>query len=244
MSVTVCAHDRLRFLPGALASIAAQTFGDYEVVLVDDGSRDGTAAWARRQARRDPRLRVLRSPVNRGPAAARNLGWAASRAPLRAWLDSDDLWHPRFLETAVAALNADPRLDAVAANFDAVDARGRVLERAVLRPGRVPLPSATVVRAAAVGAAPPFDEGLRRYFEDVDLFSRLNSVRFLPEPLVAYRRHGAQLTGFQGRDAGYGGRRRAAAKAVLAAGRAGDPGAAAYLMDLACLGAKEARLRG
>jgi glycosyltransferase involved in cell wall biosynthesis len=257
VSVAVCAYDRLRYLPQALASIRAQTWQELELLLVDDGSTDGTAAWARRQR---PRLRLLRSARNRGPAAARNMAWRAARGTLMAWLDSDDLWYPRFVEKAAGALLSEPRLAAATTDYDLIDARGGVLARAALsrarvvnRPfheasglGWIPKPSFTVVRRGAAPGVAPFDEGFRRHFEDVDFFFRLaarcgpRSFRFLGEPLGAYRRHGAQLTGGDEQVAHIGPRDVRAFIGRLSGRALRGERSAELLLDLGYLGVKAA----
>lgn len=98
ISIVLPAYDAGPRLDRALASATAQTCADFEVLAVDDGSTDDTAARLRRWAATDPRVRVLTSPENRGPAAARNLGCAAARGKWPAFLDSDDELRPDYLE--------------------------------------------------------------------------------------------------------------------------------------------------
>jgi glycosyltransferase involved in cell wall biosynthesis len=105
-SVVVTAYNEERLIAAALASVLAQTHGDFELIVVDDGSSDGTlAAVAPFEA--DPRVRVI-SQENKGLSAARNTGIEASRSDRVAFLDSDDLWLPDYLEKAHAALESHP----------------------------------------------------------------------------------------------------------------------------------------
>lgn len=97
-------------LPKSIGSVLAQTFQDWELIAVDDGSGDGTLAWLQDQA--DPRIRPLHQS-NAGASAARNLGLGAARGDYIAFLDADDTWAPTFLEKMLAALEARP--DAVLA---------------------------------------------------------------------------------------------------------------------------------
>lgn len=99
-----------RFLRDAIETVLGQTFTDWELILVDDGSSDASSAIARQWAGRDPRIRVLEHPnhENRGMSASRNLGLADARGELIAPLDSDDVWDPRKLEEQVAILRAQP----------------------------------------------------------------------------------------------------------------------------------------
>ena len=93
-SVVIPTHNRLDFLKQALSSVWTQTFTDYEVVVVDDGSTDGTRDWLAAQGKR---IRAIRQP-NRGPGAARNFGAREAQGNYVALLDSDDLWFPWTLD--------------------------------------------------------------------------------------------------------------------------------------------------
>ena len=104
-SVVVPTYDRADSLGATLESVFAQTLPDLELVVVDDGSTDDTLA--RLAEVDDPRL-VVESQPNAGPAAARNRGMRRARGAHVAFLDSDDRWHPEFLETVAAALEPDP----------------------------------------------------------------------------------------------------------------------------------------
>lgn len=107
ISVVIPSRDALRWLPRAIASIGGAT--GVEILVVDDGSTDGTAAFLHALARQDPRLRVLAGP-GRGAAAARNIGIAAARAPLTAFLDADDRWRLDKLALQAALHHARPDL--------------------------------------------------------------------------------------------------------------------------------------
>lgn len=102
VSVLIPAHDAEATLAETLASAAAQTFREIEIIVVDDGSHDATAHVAEHFAASDPRVRVLRQD-NRGVAAARNRAIAEARGKWIAPLDADDLWHPDKLALQVAA---------------------------------------------------------------------------------------------------------------------------------------------
>lgn len=114
VSVVMRCYRQARFLPEAVASMVAQTFRDWEIVVVDDGSPDDTAEVAQRLmgAHPDRRIRLVRQE-NQGPAPALNTGVAAAAGGLILILDADDAIHPVFLERAVAALDADPGADIV-----------------------------------------------------------------------------------------------------------------------------------
>jgi glycosyltransferase involved in cell wall biosynthesis len=94
VSVITPAFNAAPYVRETLDSVLAQTFTDFEVIVVDDGSTDETAAIVDWYAQRDPRVRVVRQ-ANRGIAAARNTAIAHARGRFLALLDSDDLWFPR-----------------------------------------------------------------------------------------------------------------------------------------------------
>jgi glycosyltransferase involved in cell wall biosynthesis len=107
-----CAHT----IGLAVASIAAQTLLPAEVLLVDDGSGDGTLQQLEALARSYPTdwIKVIALPRNAGPSAARNAGWDSARQPWVAFLDADDSWHPQKLQLQMEALANDPRIALIA----------------------------------------------------------------------------------------------------------------------------------
>jgi len=116
VSVIVPFLNAERFIGEAIASVLAQTYGNWELLLVDDGSADGSMEIAREFAARDPaRVISLSSPDGRtrGPAAARNLGIASAKGAYLAFLDADDVWKPQKLEQQVRMLESQPEVGMV-----------------------------------------------------------------------------------------------------------------------------------
>ena len=109
VSVVIPAFNADPFLERTLRSALDQTHRHLELIIVDDGSTDGTRAIAQTFADHDTRIRVVRT-VNGGVARARNIGMEAARGSLLAFLDADDLWHPAKIALQVAALNDDVAL--------------------------------------------------------------------------------------------------------------------------------------
>ena len=115
VSVIMPAYNVEPYVGDAIRSVLAQTFDDLEVVVVDDGSKDGTDGVVASLAAADPRVRLVRQ-ANRGLAGARNTAMRMARGELFALLDSDDLWEPDFLAQQVAILAAQPGIDVVTGN--------------------------------------------------------------------------------------------------------------------------------
>jgi glycosyltransferase involved in cell wall biosynthesis len=128
VSIVLPTFNRSTFLPAAIGSIAAQTYRDWELLIVDDGSTDDTEAVISGLSRSvDQPLQYMTRP-NGGAYAARNTGLAASRGRLIAFFDSDDLWLPHHLDACVRALTDAPEVDWVYGACRTIDhATGRVL---------------------------------------------------------------------------------------------------------------------
>ncbi|OGR01414.1 MAG: glycosyl transferase family A [Deltaproteobacteria bacterium RIFOXYD12_FULL_55_16] len=106
VSVIIPTYNRVGFLAQAIDSVFAQTYANFELIVVDDGSTDETQALLASYGKALVSLRQ----ENRGPAAARNAGIRGARSPLLAFLDSDDLFTPNKLALQVAAMEAQPEL--------------------------------------------------------------------------------------------------------------------------------------
>jgi glycosyltransferase involved in cell wall biosynthesis len=123
VSIVIATRDRRQLLTRARASVAAQSFRDFEIVVVDDGSTDGTGDWLRAH---HPAVQLFASGTSRGAAAARNSGVAAARGAIIAFLDDDDAWQPAYLETQVRHLGRHPEAALSATRHVTVDGAGRV----------------------------------------------------------------------------------------------------------------------
>src|SRR5947207_692803 len=107
VSIVVPTYNRAYCLPRTIDSALAQTYASVEVIVVDDGSKDDTAALVRARYGSDGRVQMI-SQQNAGVAAARNTGMAAARGDYVALLDSDDVWQPWKLELQMACMRAHP----------------------------------------------------------------------------------------------------------------------------------------
>ncbi|MEM6705641.1 MAG: glycosyltransferase family A protein [Acidobacteriota bacterium] len=195
VSVVIPAWNAVRFLPAALDSVRQQTYGAAEILVVDDGSTDGTAEIARRAAD----VVLLESPQS-GPSAARNLAVDRASGEVVAFLDADDLWLPEKLEKQIAALAAEPAAGLCLCQEICFVEEGKPLPpwaRPHLLEPHTGLLSTTIVRRQALDDIGPFDESMRQA-EDLDWFSRAESVGarriVVEEVLVRKRLHEANAT--------------------------------------------------
>lgn len=127
ISVVIPVHNCERYVAEAIESILDQTFGDFELIIVDDGSTDGTGAILDEYARTDERVRVIRHAEGQGEGAARNAGIAAAKAEHLAFTDADDLSEPERLELQKQYLDAHPEVGAVASSHILTDVDGDYL---------------------------------------------------------------------------------------------------------------------
>ena len=127
VSVVIPTHDRLPLLREAVESVRVQSFTDWELVVVDDGSTDGTEAFLDALANEDMRVRPLAMPHSGSATVARSAGVSASRGEWIAFLDSDDLWVPRKLEVQLRETLQHPRCGWSYTAYRHVDVRGNAI---------------------------------------------------------------------------------------------------------------------
>lgn len=215
VSVVIPAYQRASTILRSVSSVLAQTHHDLEVIVVDDGSTDGMPDLV--EARRDPRIRLVRHDRNQGGSAARNTGIREARGDLIAFQDSDDEWLPRKLERQLERLAVSPEgtvgvfcgMIVVGRPDDTTDfmsvryvPRGLastteiVDRRMMLEHGSLISTQTFVGRRDALLAIDGFDTSLKA-LQDWDCFlrlSRLGGIAFEPEPLVIQYFSGNSLT--------------------------------------------------
>ena len=113
VSVIIPAYNRRHLIKAAIEGVLSQTYGHYEIIVVDDASTDGTAAFVIEQY---PQARMIRLEQNVGAAGARNVGIEAAGGELTAFLDSDDYWDSTYLEKMVRSLTSTPQANFVFSN--------------------------------------------------------------------------------------------------------------------------------
>ena len=182
VSVIIPTYNRSRYLSEAIQSVLTQTYGDFEIVIVDDGSTDDTASVV--QVIDDPRLRYIHQP-NAGHSVARNRGLAAARGELIAFLDDDDRSLPEKLAQQVAFLRGHPTVDVVAGGRLIVDQVGMLLQRSPswLRQPDLTLHAclyacplllcAVLIRREMLQRLPSWFDPTMSFAEDTDFFIRL-----------------------------------------------------------------------
>ncbi len=201
VSVIMAAYNGAALITETLASLSAQTFGDFEVIVVDDCSTDSTreviAAWP------DPRVRLVALEQNGGPVRARNRAIAEARGRYIAALDHDDLCHPERFARQVAYLDAHP--DTVLLGTAADILEEGTTHASSYAPATTPhlvawltrienplVWSSVMVRTEAARKLDPFTRPDILYAEDFDLYHRiqpLGRIARLDTPLLTYRSH-------------------------------------------------------
>jgi GT2 family glycosyltransferase len=195
LSVVMPVHDGLPFVEESIASILGQSFGDFEFVIGDDGSTDGTSEALARCASRDSRIRLLRRDLKSGLAGGANWVIAEARAPLVAIAHADDLSHPDRLRRQIDLLRGEPGIDLVGTLWNGIDESGRQVRpadywRLLRRSPFAPFShSSAMFRRAAFEQAGGY-RAEAEYWEDLDLYFRiaaLGRVAVIPEVLATVR---------------------------------------------------------
>jgi glycosyltransferase involved in cell wall biosynthesis len=201
ISVILPTFNRLQYLPDAVASVYAQTFQDWELLIADDGSDAETRAYLQ-TLENLPRIRLIHMAHTGKPAVVRNAALREARGEYVAFMDSDDVWMPQKLSTQIASLRAHEDCGWSHTSFFLVDARegtprempaadGWILGPLLKTETVIALPSVVASRAL-LDQAGNFDEALTMC-EDYDLWLRLaarSRVDAIAEPLTLVRRHG------------------------------------------------------
>ncbi len=209
VSIVIPTCNRRHFVADAIDSALAQSHRNCEIIVVDDGSGDGTGDYL--QARYRERIRYYYQD-NQGPGMARNRGVEAARGEFVHFLDADDQLHERKIETCLAAFRQHPEVSVVYTHYQQVASDGAtpietgafeqytddIYCELLRQTGCRILTSASICRRAALRAVGGFSDDVKfRSAEDWDLFLRL-ALRFrfhgINEPLVYRRVHGAMIS--------------------------------------------------
>jgi glycosyltransferase involved in cell wall biosynthesis len=205
--ILITAFNAQRYLDATLESARGQTLRDLQIIVVNDGSTDATAAILDRHARADARIQVI-TQENRGIPRSANQGLAHCTAPYVARLDSDDLALPNRMETQAAFLDAHPQVVCCGSDIGIIDAKGRFLTdwtlprddqgiQQKLLAGHCSVSHpACMIRRGALAQVGGYNEHFAMC-EDLDLFLRLGEIGKLaniPQTLTHYRLHAGSIS--------------------------------------------------
>jgi glycosyltransferase involved in cell wall biosynthesis len=204
VSIVLPVYNRLAYLRESVASVLAQTFGDWELIIADDGSDEATRAWLRTQT--DPRIRVLWLAHAGNPGTVRNAGLAEARAHHIAFLDSDDYWRPAKLGRQLEHLRAcggrwsHTAYDCVGAQGNPlahrwVPSQGSIFRDILAMRAQIALPT-VIAERALLEEAGGFDADQVQH-GDYELWLRLvlrSDLMLLDEPLAVVRNHREHYT--------------------------------------------------
>ncbi|MBI4782352.1 MAG: glycosyltransferase family 2 protein [Oscillatoriophycideae cyanobacterium NC_groundwater_1537_Pr4_S-0.65um_50_18] len=201
ISVVVPAYNAVQDLSQTLESVLQQTFTDFELLVVDDGSTDDTAKIVQDYVERDSRVRLV-SQYNQGVSVARNTGIQESTGEFVAFLDHDDLWLPNKLAAHVQHLSLDANLGISFARIEFMNADGEltgqysnlrlrnIMPKHLYEENLICTPSNAVIRRTALEQVGGFEKSLSGY-ADIELFLRIScyewKVEGLDDILVRYR---------------------------------------------------------
>ena len=206
VAIVAPAYNAARFLESTVESVRQQTYTDWELILVDDGSLDGTWEMIETLMGRDERIRGIRRP-NGGPSGARNTGIARTNSQWVAMIDADDLWEPTKLERQLEIVESQQPVDVVCSNATLFCDEGPAprwnlpareltlagdagLRRLIHR--NVVVLSSTLVRRSWLCRSGGFDERFRMC-EDYHLWLRMMAegarFHYCPDRLIRYRFH-------------------------------------------------------
>lgn len=208
ISIVIVTYNRADLLPKATASVLAQSFRDFELLIIDDGSIDGTEAYARGLAARDERVKYFKNELNLGISKSRNRGVALARGEYIAMLDSDDYWiDTDKLKIQAAYLGAHPEIGLIGTGIRCEDEQGAVLKEDIFMADDEKIrgcmlwknqiaQSSVLFRKSAFVKAGGYDESFS-IGEDYDLWLKIGKdwkFANLPEAMVAYLIHSGGIT--------------------------------------------------
>lgn len=202
ISVVMPVHNGREFLDESIKSILAQTISDFEFVILDDASTDGSAELLREWAKRDARILLHHSSKQLGLAGSSNAVVSKARAPIVARMDADDIAHPDRLRRQLSILESHPDIVVIGTLCNGIDAGGRVVRprdrwRLLRRSTYIPFPhGSTMFRRKAFDEVGGYNEQMTGA-EDQDLFKKMATqgrVVTLADVLYSYRYHLSNAT--------------------------------------------------
>lgn len=202
ISVVMPVHNGREFLDESIKSILAQTVSDFEFVILDDASTDGSTELLREWAKRDARIQLHHSNKQLGLAGSSNAVVSKARAPIVARMDADDIAHPDRFQRQLSIMESDPEIVVIGTLYDGIDVSGRVVRprdrwRLLRRSAYVPFPhGSTMFRRKVFDEVGGYNE-LMTGAEDQELFRKMATkgrVVTLADVLYSYRYHSTNAT--------------------------------------------------
>jgi glycosyltransferase involved in cell wall biosynthesis len=205
VSVIIPAYNAMTYLPETVESVLRQSFTDFEVLIIDDGSCDRIGQWAAQI--QDPRVRLI-SQENQGASGARNTGLAQAQGKYIAFLDADDLWEPTKLKKQVCCLEHNPALGLVYTWTALIDRAGKPTGRVfashaagdvweqLIQHNIIECGSSPMIRRCCFETVGVFDRNLLAV-EDWDMWIRIASnypFAVIAQPLTYYRQLPSSLS--------------------------------------------------
>lgn len=201
VSVNICCYNGEKYIAETIRSVLAQTYTDFEIIVVNDGSKDATEHII--LGFKDPRIKYF-AQANQGLSATRNRAMELSSGEFIAILDQDDIWEPEKLELQVRLMDSDPGVGVVYSDYSVIDEHGNItradqkphkycrghVAESILKDNYVPCPT-IMFRASALGKAGKFRTDFKQA-EEYDLCLRLSRIcdfDFVDKPLARYRVH-------------------------------------------------------
>lgn len=210
VSILLTCYNHIRYLPAAVEGVRAQTFHDFEVIALDDGSTDGTREWLAEL--NDERVKLVFNEANLGTYGTLNVGLNHATGDFIAVLNDDDVWHPTKLEKQLALFDSHPKVGLVHTDGRFIDGGGQVLEGnplgfafprtetgdvllALMDANKI-IASAVLVRRECFDKLGGFNDA---YFGsgDWEMWYRIAEhydIGYVAEPLTDYRVHGTNAS--------------------------------------------------
>lgn len=204
ISVIMRSYNQSGFIGHAIESVLSQTYKDFELIAVDDGSTDDTGSILQKYS---DQIRLIRQE-NKGRSAAANVGLAEARGDYVAFLDSDDIWDKEFLKMTISVLESNPSISIVYTGWTYIDKDGYVIGKKIVPSSRVDYTNellygalfpihAALTRKICFEKCGGFDSSIS-YGEDWHLWLRFALAGYafasIPKPLAIYRRHAENTT--------------------------------------------------
>ena len=202
VAIVLPSYNGARYIEESIDSVLRQTFPDWELILVNDGSTDRTRDIMEAYAAKDGRIRVIHNDPNQRLPRSLNIGFRQARGKYLTWTSDDNRYLPRAIEVMVQALDADPAAPMVSAEMECIDESGAVI-------GGYPVYEDHLIwaedlvgacfmyRREALVKVGEYDPA-KVYVEDYDYWLRLRvamgEIKRVPDLLYQYRRHGESLT--------------------------------------------------